>query len=592
MKKLRNSFKNTAVVLIAMVLAGYTASASTFTAVASGNWNSTATWGGTAPSYALSGFTTVNIPIGINVSIDNNLFINSTNAIVNISGELIDSATDTLTLGLGTLNGTGIIQMSSMGLQAGSTLVFTGTIAVHSFLNWSAGIVLAGVTDVKDTLYLGGGSLSVGSNLFLADNGVIILNGGSMTAANGALNNDYSVIYYGSSATTGAELAGAGLENLTINVPFPDSVTLSSDLTVADTLTLTDGYLVLNGYNLSVGGNIAPGGSATISSHANSSITINTTNSPSGSLAFTANADTVDNLNINVHGTGGMLSLGSDLFMNGSLSFSNGSLNIASYILHMNGSASVTGADSASYIIASGGGHVSAQLVAGNNSWTTFPIGSSIHYSPVSAQLNSGSASGYVSASVSDNVYAGGTAGNGSNLTNTQASVAMTYYVEPDSQFSSNLNLRVMWSANMEVNGFNRDSAYLSHYTNNAWDTSAITAASVQGSLYAEERDNLTSFSPFAVFGQNSTTSTGIAAINTADFAIYPNPASDYLMIKNISGGDSYNMTITDMTGQIVGSYTITGANNTVSVAGLTDGNYMIRLSNGQMTTVKKFVKM
>jgi hypothetical protein len=595
MKQISNSIKTTAILMLVVILTGSSAFAAAFTAVASGSWSSTTTWGGTAPANTITSDQII-IPAGITVSLGNNVSINGATASLAVLGSLTDNATDTLALTAGAITGTGSIAVNSLALNATSTLAFTGTIAVQTLSNSSAGLALTANTTVNQTLYLAGGTLSIEAAgvLNLASNSTIVVAGGQVVNDGGTLSltGSYNVDYISSSSTTGTEITGAGMHNLTINVSSGNNVSLSSDLTVSGTLALTSGSLVLNGHNLTLTGDIAAGGSGTISSTSTSNISVNTSASPSGSLALSSGSNSVNNLNIEITTASGMLTLGSDIIVNGSLNFTGGSVNTGTNGLHLGTSATVTGADSSSYIVATGGGYVAAQMTAGNSTWTTFPVGSSIHYSPIAAQLNSGSASGSVSASVSDDVYAGGTAGNGANLTSTQASVAMTYYVEPDSNTSSNLNLRLTWSASMEVNAFNRDSAYISHYTNSAWDASAVGSATAQGSLYFMERDNITSFSPFAVFGKQANTVNSIVTISAGDFDIYPNPASDHLVIKNISGGDSYNMTITDMTGQIVGTYAITGANNTVSVAGLTDGNYIIRLSNSQMSVVKKFVKM
>ena len=81
-----------------------------------------------------------------------------------------------------------------------------------------------------------------------------------------------------------------------------------------------------------------------------------------------------------------------------------------------------------------------------------------------------------------------------------------------------------------------------------------------------------------------------IAASN--NFEIYPNPATDYLAIRNIAGTDNVNIDIVTITGQVIASYKLTDYTTNVSLSALSPGNYIIKLYNSNMNEVKSFIKM
>ena len=84
--------------------------ASTFTAVTSGNWSSSTTWGGSAPSYEISTDHVV-IPVGINVTMDNSVTFSGGLSELYVSGTLSSASNTFLTInnaasitGVGTIN--------------------------------------------------------------------------------------------------------------------------------------------------------------------------------------------------------------------------------------------------------------------------------------------------------------------------------------------------------------------------------------------------------------------------------------------------------------------------------------------------------
>ena len=101
----------------------------------------------------------------------------------------------------------------------------------------------------------------------------------------------------------------------------------------------------------------------------------------------------------------------------------------------------------------------------------------------------------------------------------------------------------------------------------------------------------VTSFSPFAVFGHN--VALGVVAVNNNDaMEIYPNPSTDKLTIQIASASTVTNVEITDISGQTVARFELTNGNNTIGIANLNTGSYFVKVSNSEMSAVKKFVKI
>src|ERR1035438_1647055 len=108
MKKSVQNLKKFSLLLITSMLISIVASGATFTAVATGNWSSTVTWGGTIPSLTNS-MDQVTIPIGINVTMDNDVTLNGSLASLTVMGTLSAVTNNTLTVSLGTIAGNSII---------------------------------------------------------------------------------------------------------------------------------------------------------------------------------------------------------------------------------------------------------------------------------------------------------------------------------------------------------------------------------------------------------------------------------------------------------------------------------------------------
>lgn len=674
MKKIFTLMRNMALAAGCLAIFSNSAKALTYTAVASGNFNSTTTWsGGIAPPATLTTGDIVVIGSSYTVTLTGDETFTGA-ASLSVDGTLTSGVNNTaLVMSSGTLTGSGSIDVDSMSLGLVSGFTYTGSITAQQLTSTTANVSAAANITVQGNLYLTGGLLNITSgSLALSNNATVVVDGGSLgVGGTGSLDltGSYNVMYEGSSVNSGLELSGSGLSNVTLDLSS-GAVTLTTNLDMNGTLTLSSGNLILNGNDLMLGanGDIAASGTGTISSGAGSNITINATNSLSGALTFSAGNNTVDNLDITlgstsanvnlgsdvtvngtltlgmgtltlnnndlsfavngdfaVSGTGSivstsgsnisitsnnsftgairfnatgntvgdlninmgsntaMVNLGSNLMVDGTLTLTSGMVNVGMNDLSIAASGNVSGGSMNSFVITSNGGTLTMNLMAGGTN--TYQVGTMLHYAPAVVTANTGSASGDVSVMVDDSVYAMGNTG--MNLSNMRSVVNATWFVSSTASTGIDLDLEFMWSGDMELNGFDRNNVYISHYTNGAWDNAATASATTAvNGMYAINRDHIMSLSPFTVADQNAALKVNELASKSNNIALYPNPAVDvvnYTATTPVTGIDIY-----DVSGKLVKS--VKGANNSFPVSDLAPGFYTARF-NGQSTSVQHFVK-
>ncbi|MBS1584176.1 MAG: T9SS type A sorting domain-containing protein [Bacteroidetes bacterium] len=677
MKKAYNLlFKKVLLFAGSMAILSTSAKALTYTAVASGNFNSTTTWGGVAPSGNITADVVI-IPSGITVTLNTDETFSGLGTLT-VNGTLTSGANNTaLVMTGGTLTGSGSIDVDSMSLGLVSGFTYTGSIMAQNLTSTATTIGTAADITVSGNLYLNSGLLNINSGMLtLAANSNINITGGTLSVGGTGmlmLDSTYNVTYSGNASVNGGlELSGSGLNNLTVNLSS-GSLTLTSDLTMNGNLTLTSGNLILNNNDLTLGlngnfsasgtgtinagansnitinsmtglsgalrfgvgnntvndlninlgntsanvslggdltingtltlnqgtltlnnndltfavnGNIAASGSGSIVSTAGSNITITSNNSFTGGLNFSATGNTVGNLTVNMGNNTSTVNLGSNLTVNGTLTLTSGMLNVGTHNLSVAASGNVSGGLSTSYVVTSNGGTLTMNLLA--NGSQTFQVGTMMHYAPITVSANTGSANGDLSVMVDDSVYANGNTG--LNLTNTSSLVNATWFLSSTASTGLDLKLQPMWSANMELNAFNRTSAHIAHYTNNAWDVSAnASATTAVNGMYTISRDHVTSLSPFAVADQASGLSVNqLASSNKVDISMYPNPATDVVYFSAPSKASS--ITVYDVSGRMVKSVSA-NADNSIPVNELTPGNYSVQIKGQDYSSTQHFVK-
>ncbi|MEX0812790.1 MAG: T9SS type A sorting domain-containing protein [Chitinophagales bacterium] len=541
---------------------------------------------------------TVSIGSGSSVQVDSDLNVNGTLQLD--GGTTFDFSGAALTIN-GDLSGSGMLSANASsdltinvtgGISDSLSFSSNGQVVNNLTINVGSGnsVDLAAATDlsVEGTLDLSGGSsLNIaGSDLNLNGD----LNGSGSISANassaininatGGLSSDLS--FSGGSATVGG---------FSVNVGSGNNVTIDGNLNVTSTLSILSGNLDLNSNDLSVSGAINVNADGAIHSNADSDISIDLATASGASIGFTANGNTVGNFDLNID-SGDAIALGSDLNIDGELSFSGmGSIDIQNNNLQFGASGSISGAGSSSYVITSGSGQVAMDLSAGSGASVEFPVGTSVNFAPANIELNSGSQSGTVMVNVDAGVLANGSSG--ANMSGFQSVVDATWNVESNINANIDMNMEVLWSTDMEVNGFNNGEAYISHYINGEWDATASASATAEGSgMFSLQREGITSLSPFAVFDEN--TAVGIPENDAAvEINIFPNPTSDIVVIENKQMLDQrLNAQIISVTGQVIDNYEINGQQQTISLEHLSSGSYFIRIYNDDMNYVEQIQKL
>lgn len=569
-------------------------SGATFTAVASGNWSSSTTWGGSVPPFTIISDQVI-IPSGINVTMDNNVSLSGVLASLDVGGTLSSASLTALTVTTGSVSGAGVINVGNITFESTALISFSGSLTANIITCAVPNLLMSADIMANQALHLASGvlNLQTGSTLDVGADATISIEGGMISLNGGSvgLSGSYNVSYIVGSAIAGVELTGIGLSDVSVNVGPGSTVTLSGDLNVSGTLYLTTGTLVLAGHNLTISGNVASSGTGDISSTAASNISIATTTSVSGVLLFTATGNAVNNFTVNVGGNGSVM-IGSDIIVHGILNLASGHLNVGSYNIEIGASGSITGEANTSYIITAASGSVSMHLTAGASASTTFPVGTPVHFCPAEIQLNPGSSSGEIFVGAGANVYTQGTSG--VDISMTQPLVDATWFIHSEITTNLNMNVTLLWPATAEVNTFNRTAAYISHNMLGTWDAVATASATLEANgMYSLSRNNITSLSPFAVFDQSTNPSSVAEITNDVTFNIYPNPAADFINITwSRASVEPVFVEIVNIIGARLYSNRITRDNTIVTLTKYVPGNYFVRVYNDSFSVVKKFTKM
>ena len=327
--KVRNSVKIGLIIVGAFLVSSFARAAGTFTAVTSGNWSSSITWGGTPPPFNLSIGDQVTINSGVTVTMDSTVTLNGLLSQVTVSGALSSASTMSLNVVTGTLAGTGTINVGNVVLDAGGTFTFSGALTAQNLTNSIVSLTSTAVITINKTLTLMSALIvQTGGSLTMSANTNIIVLGGQLNIGGGTLNlgATYDVTYVSTSTTAGLELSGSGLRNVTVNVGMGNSVSLSTNFTSNDSLKFTIGSLTLSGNTLTINGKVS--GTALLTGDANADLNLTTSGGIAVPVTFTSGGQLLNNLTVNI-GSGNSLILASNLTIDGNLTLSGGSnLNI------------------------------------------------------------------------------------------------------------------------------------------------------------------------------------------------------------------------------------------------------------------------
>jgi len=467
-------------------------------------------------------------------------------------------------------------------VSVGSDVNVNGTVT----LSLGTLVVPAGVTLTlaQDLLFNNSSSLTVNGSLTSGTSGTgLIMTGGNLSG-NGTITIDSAVL----GLTTGFNFTGTltahALTSVGTTQSVPATLNVGSNLYInAGTFSISSGSLSLaNNSNIMMsGGSISLSGSGSIGLTNTYNVTYSGSSTPTG---VELSGSGLHNLNVNL--SSGSINMSGNAMINGTLMLNSGLLNLGTHNLTISSGGSVSGGSSSSYVVTGNGGSLIVNLAAGASA--TFPVGTISNYAPAMVSAASGSASSNIGVMAMDSVYAQGASG--TNLSATQSVVNATWFVSSDVSTGLNLSLQLMWAANMELNSFNRNSSYISHYTNGSWDANAYASATTTGGMYAMTRTNITSLSPFTVADNNASLNLGVApvAANNVQLSVYPNPATSTLYYNTSATPD--HVCIFDISGHLLKTLPLDNSNN-ISVSELPAGCYNICFYGQNFRAVQKFVK-
>jgi hypothetical protein len=76
-----------------------------------------------------------------------------------------------------------------------------------------------------------------------------------------------------------------------------------------------------------------------------------------------------------------------------------------------------------------------------------------------------------------------------------------------------------------------------------------------------------------------------------SDAVIYPNPAKDHLTVRVGSLHSGATVQLYNSLGRLMIAKNLTNTVTIISLHGLTDGMYYVRVKNGQQITIQKIIK-
>jgi hypothetical protein len=83
----------------------------------------------------------------------------------------------------------------------------------------------------------------------------------------------------------------------------------------------------------------------------------------------------------------------------------------------------------------------------------------------------------------------------------------------------------------------------------------------------------------------------GISQANRLDFAMFPNPSSDFLNIQLPSGTDTAEVSFYDTVGRLILTQKVSQADRRIDVQNLNTGIYILRVNSGDKIGAQQFIK-
>ncbi len=535
------------------------------------------------------------------LSLSSDLMVSSTlhhnSGILNLNGSDIMISGDYMANNGATISGStfsSVTVTSSSNLS--SSLEFTSSAnevdnLTVNFSNGSGKLTVDSDVMINGALELENGDLEIdgASSLMMNSGSSIMIDNGSIILANGTFDGSasYDVVYNGGSKTSGIELSGSGMNDLTIDLDSnSDMVSLNSNFSSTGDINMQSGGLDFSGYDLEIAGDYMASMNGWLAADANSNLTLSSANSLSDTIMFSQSGNTMNSLVVDIDNDGTAM-IGTNMSTN-NLDFNSGSVVIFDNNLKIVNGGSITGANEDSYVMIEGEGTLDMDISGSSAGYVEFPVGTATSYSPAQIESMNASSATFMVNVANDLLLMGDF---GADLSATESVVDRTWNIYSSTGSTTNMNLKLNWSSDMEVNGFDRNNAYISHFVNAYWDVTTASSASTNANgMYEISRNNITSLSPFSVVDENSAVGTEEEIRLITE--IYPNPTQDILFLTLENQAD-VNIDILDQSGKIVFNVnSVNNARQTIDLSAFESGVYFVRVANAEHVSVERLVKL
>jgi len=216
----------------------------------------------------------------------------------------------------------------------------------------------------------------------------------------------------------------------------------------------------------------------------------------------------------------------------------------------------------------------------------TIPVGAdATSYNPATLAANAGHTTDNFTVRVQQGVFVNGVSG----AAYTTHVADRMWIINEAAAGGSNVNVTLQWTSAQELTSFNRTKCYVMQHSGTAWSQGIPTAAS-GADPYTQTKQNVTTFSPFAVETKKKPKPlTGI----------YPNPTSDVLnVVTDLLNGGPVVFSVYDMKGRLVyrRQETLSAglSQTTLNLVGLSAGTYVMKASTAlnREFLSQKFIKV
>ncbi|MCB9047420.1 MAG: T9SS type A sorting domain-containing protein [Chitinophagales bacterium] len=186
--------------------------------------------------------------------------------------------------------------------------------------------------------------------------------------------------------------------------------------------------------------------------------------------------------------------------------------------------------------------------------------------------------------------------GNNVDISLTRPAVTGTIHISTGNG-TGDANIEVCYDPAMEVNSFDDTKGYISHYDGNTktWDSQPPQAVTTSGGKKCLTRNNVTTFSPFAIFDVNTrpnnlSVSELTERISTS-ISLYPNPTTGILNVMYTGKTKTVEVLIYNVAGSYIGSYTMMNGVASINVSAFNAGNYYLVLKDEGQLRTQQFIK-